>query len=101
MADLLFRDITPDDYELLLQLDEEVARRTVSKNDVDSLPQVCVEEALGETCTVCLDNFHLRDTVSLLPSCGHRFHRDCIAKWLLERHRVCPLCNVEVFPTQD
>lgn len=100
MADLLFREITPDDYELLLQLDDKVARPTVSKNEVESLPQVCVEEVLGETCMVCLDNFRSMDDVSLLPSCGHCFHRLCVAKWLLERHRVCPLCNVEVFPTK-
>jgi len=101
MADLLFREITPNDYELLLQLDEEVARPTVSKNDVDSLPQVRVEQSVGERCMVCLDNFRFGENVSLLPSCRHHFHRDCIAKWLLERHRVCPLCSVEVFPTQQ
>jgi hypothetical protein len=27
------------------------------------------------------------------------FHKDCVSKWLLERHRVCPLCSIEVFPS--
>jgi len=97
-SDILFRDITPDDYELLLRLDETVERPTSSKEKVDGLPRARAEDAIGEVCTVCLDPFHLNDTISLLPRCKHLFHKDCVSKWLLERHRVCPLCSVEVFP---
>merc|ERR1719359_373024 len=97
-SDILFRDITPDDYELLLRLDETVERPTSSKENVDGLPRARAEDAIGEVCTVCLDPFHLNDTISLLPRCKHLFHKDCVSKWLLERHRVCPLCSVEVFP---
>jgi len=97
-SDLLFREITPEDYELLLRLDESVARPTASKESVDGLPIARWEQAEGQVCTVCLDPFRLNDTISLLPRCKHLFHKDCVSKWLLERHRKCPLCSVEVFP---
>jgi hypothetical protein len=96
-SDLLFRDITPEDYELLLRLDDTLERPTASKQNVDSLPRVRAEDAVGQVCTVCLDPFRLNDTISMLPACEHIFHKDCVSKWLLERHRTCPLCNAEVF----
>lgn len=96
-SDLLFREITPEDYELLLRLDESVARPTASKEKVDSLPRARSEDAIGQVCTVCLDPFKASDNVLMLPACKHLFHKECVSKWLLERHRVCPLCNVEVF----
>jgi len=100
-SDLLFRDITPEDYELLLQLDESNERPTASKSSVDSLPHAQAKEVVGQVCTVCLEPFCLNDTVSKLPRCEHLFHKDCVAKWLLERHRSCPLCSTEVFPAKS
>jgi len=96
-SELLFRDITPEDYELLVRLDETVKRRTASQENVNSLPRAQSEEALGQVCSVCLDPFCQTDTISILPRCKHLFHKDCVSKWLTERHRLCPLCNVDVF----
>lgn len=98
LSQLLFRDITPDDYEMLLQLDESIPRPTASKDLVDSLPCASSEDCLGETCSVCLTAFELGDSITFIPSCKHKFHRDCISKWLLERNKVCPLCGNEVSP---
>lgn len=94
---LLYRDITPNDYELLVRLDEAVARPTASKSRVESLPTVPAEEALGKTCLVCLEQFDVSDKVSLLPECQHLFHTECVSKWLLERDRSCPVCSVAAF----
>jgi len=99
VSELLFRDITPDDYELLLRLDETVERPTASKDKVDTLPRARAEDAEGQVCTVCLEAFNLKDSILSLPRCGHLFHKDCVSKWLLERHKTCPLCSVEVFPS--
>lgn len=96
VSDLLFRDITPDDYEMLLQLDENVPRPTASQALVDSLPHASFEDCLGETCAVCLTAFESCDSITYIPSCKHKFHRGCISKWLLERNKVCPLCGNEV-----
>ncbi|CAK0846635.1 unnamed protein product [Prorocentrum cordatum] len=38
VSELLDRDITPDDYEMLLQMDESLAKPTASAADVGSLP---------------------------------------------------------------
>ena len=101
VADLLFREITPEDYDLLLLLDEGVQRPTAGQSCVDALPLVCPREASGR-CAVCFDALgeeadeitEDRD-VRRLP-CSHLFHHGCIARWLGERSRSCPVCTREV-----
>mmetsp|Transcript_114085 Transcript_114085/g.317593 ORF Transcript_114085/g.317593 Transcript_114085/m.317593 type:complete len:430 (+) Transcript_114085:1-1290(+) len=97
VSDLLFREITPEDYDLLLQLDENVVRPTASRASVDNLPAASQGDLMGKSCPVCLAHFDCYDAVVKLP-CQHLFHRSCIAKWLVERKSVCPLCCAEVFP---
>jgi len=98
--DLLHRDITPEDYDMLLRLDEKVERRTVSASSVESLPTMQGKDALGEDCSVCLAAFEPEDVLAVLP-CQHRFHRDCIAKWLSECRSKCPLCGEDHLEAQD
>jgi hypothetical protein len=93
--DLLFREITPDDYETLLRLDDTVARPTASTASIDKLPVLKGEDALGEDCAVCLTSFDASDVLIMLPKCKHRFHRGCITKWLSECRNKCPLCGDE------
>ena len=38
LEDILYRDLTPEDYELLLKLDENVPKKTVEINIIDSFP---------------------------------------------------------------
>jgi hypothetical protein len=42
-------------------------------------------------CAVCMDEM---DTKSLyiIPSCGHKFHKDCIDEWK-KRKSECPTCR--------
>lgn len=97
VSDILFRELTPEDYDLLLHLDESIERRAASRFSVDSLPRAWASDFLGESCTVCLGAFEEGDSVAALP-CKHFFHRSCIERWLTERRPVCPLCSSEVFP---
>eukprot|EP00434_Breviolum_minutum_P009409 symbB.v1.2.008287.t1/scaffold519.1/size192877/15 len=93
VSELLDRDITPDDYEMLLQLDDALSRPTADKQSLEkSLQSVRAKEVLDQMCSVCLHPFERNDAVSALP-CSHIFHKDCISRWLLERCTACPLCN--------
>jgi hypothetical protein len=95
--DLLNREITPNDYELLLQLDEANVRPTASKASVEGLALAPVSHFMGEKCSVCLLAFEQRDKVTILD-CKHLFHQECISTWLLTRRRSCPLCGDEALP---
>lgn len=46
------------------------------------------------TCTVCLDQYELGDTVLILP-CKHKLHADCGLRWL-EKKNLCPVCKYDV-----
>lgn len=97
VSELLDRDITPDDYEMLLQLDESLARPTADRAAVEGLATLESEDFLGKSCAVCLLAFEPKDSVAVLQ-CKHPFHAHCISKWLLERNRWCPLCGGEAAP---
>lgn len=63
------------------------------------------EEGLGTDsdlceCSICLDDFAPGQRVRQLP-CGHIFHSTCIARWLVERNAVCPLCKLDVFEEEE
>ncbi|KAF3640454.1 NEP1-interacting protein 1 [Capsicum annuum] len=65
---------------------EKIAKVVISNdNNVDDT---------GErvSCSVCLQDFQLEETVRCLPQCHHMFHLLCIDTWLL-RHGSCPLCR--------
>lgn len=92
---LLSRDITPEDYDLLLRLDEMVAKPTVSADSVRDLPQADFQEFQGHDCGVCLSALEAKDCVVGLP-CRHYFHQECVSKWLSQCRKTCPLCCAEV-----
>ncbi|XP_073155102.1 NEP1-interacting protein-like 1 [Henckelia pumila] len=46
----------------------------------------------GVSCSVCLQDFQVGETVRSLPHCHHLFHLPCIDTWLV-RHGSCPMCR--------
>jgi hypothetical protein len=94
---LLTRDITPEDYEMLSRLDEGVPKTTpnVDAEHVDNFPVVACDEFMGKDCPVCLTPFDEDDAVVALP-CSHNFHRACISTWLTGYRPSCPLCCSQV-----
>ncbi|EPS71532.1 hypothetical protein M569_03226 [Genlisea aurea] len=64
--------------------------------DADRLPIELFHRNPSESCEteccICLGNFEDDDKVRVLPSCRHRFHSDCLGRWLAA-HSSCPLCR--------
>ncbi|VFQ74307.1 unnamed protein product [Cuscuta campestris] len=68
-------------------------------DSVERIPKIVINcdiniDASGErvSCSVCLQDFQLGETIRSLPQCHHMFHLPCIDTWLL-RHGSCPLCR--------
>jgi hypothetical protein len=100
LIQLQHRDITPEDYEYLTRLDEQIAKKTLSENLLNSLETQQVDASLlaainDEVCGICLDNYALGQLVKCLP-CKHRFHAECIDNWLRNQSCNCPLDNLPI-----
>ncbi|GMI78446.1 Arabidopsis Toxicos en Levadura 11 [Hibiscus trionum] len=48
-------------------------------------------------CAVCLNEFEDDETLRMIPTCSHVFHRDCIDAWL-SSHSTCPVCRANLVP---
>lgn len=54
------------------------------------------------TCAICCEDFASGELLRKLPACGHRFHLECVDKWLYastdysQRKPCCPMCKAEI-----
>ncbi|KAL5706390.1 NEP1-interacting protein 2 [Ranunculus cassubicifolius] len=71
----------------------------ISRDLVERIPIIRIShrnriDGSGEkiSCSVCLQDFQLGETVRNLPYCHHMFHLPCIDKWLMKQGS-CPLCR--------
>ncbi|CAF3986317.1 unnamed protein product [Rotaria sordida] len=88
------RDLSPEDYEMLLRLDERVQRKTVNINILDTLSTIDVNDKhLDDQCTICMEKYQHGQQLKLLP-CTHIFHLNCIETYLKEFSIQCPLDNL-------
>jgi len=97
LADLMSRDLTPEDYELLLLLDETVAKKTIETTKIIQLQKIhySSSESLQSTCAICMVNYDPEEEITQLP-CKHTYHSPCIEKWLSSANVTCPLDNIPV-----
>ena len=66
-----------------------------SKESIEAMPSVEVKEGEeGGECVVCLEEYGVGAVVKEMP-CRHRFHPNCIEKWL-GIHGSCPVCRYEM-----
>lgn len=49
-------------------------------------------------CAVCLNLFEKDDEIRELCNCCHVFHRNCLDRWIDQRHDTCPLCRCPLLP---
>ena len=93
------RDFSPNDYDLLQQLDVDTNQhRGASEADIFRLPvhKVASKDKLrmnpeNRGCSICLEQFNSGDVVRTLP-CLHFFHTQCIDTWLRSQ-ATCPVCK--------
>ena len=98
LINLQHRELTPEDYDLLLRLDESVAPKTISKDVLSSLKTDTVtSESVGELCAVCMDPYEIGQNRKYLP-CNHVFHTKCIDMWLENSSQNCPIDNLPIDP---
>eukprot|EP00403_Amphidinium_massartii_P010924 CAMPEP_0178414318 /NCGR_PEP_ID=MMETSP0689_2-20121128/22975_1 /TAXON_ID=160604 /ORGANISM="Amphidinium massartii, Strain CS-259" /LENGTH=337 /DNA_ID=CAMNT_0020035605 /DNA_START=96 /DNA_END=1109 /DNA_ORIENTATION=- len=94
------RALTPEDYELLLRLDESITKPTLKLTDCDQFLAEAAADGdwIGETCSICLVEMTGEGSqdVSALKVCGHTFHASCVRSWLSESKASCPLCQQAV-----
>ncbi|CAL1533867.1 unnamed protein product [Lymnaea stagnalis] len=103
--DLMNREISENDYDILLQLERNSEDREMSNLTEESLQTIPIERvrdggpllAPGSQCRVCLRGFTVGQFVRKLP-CKHKFHKDCIDSWLLHSHPSCPIDGLLALP---
>lgn len=94
---LMNRDITETDYDMLLQLDNQsnqelsdLTEETVRSFPIERVRPSSTLLAPGQQCRVCLRAYQQGQQVRRLP-CRHKFHVECIDNWLLHQHPTCPV----------
>jgi len=93
---LQYRDLRPEDFELLCELDEGIPRKgTLPAGVVAQLPHSKGMDHNTAECRVCLASFSADAVVVQLP-CRHIFHADCASRWLDECKGTCPICGLRL-----
>ena len=73
-------------------IDEELS--SITDENLDNNDNISHDHISHDTCSICLTD--LSDNVGKL-SCGHKFHKICIYKWLInENKNTCPICRLDV-----
>ena len=73
--------------------DQELVRNNTITLNVSK--QQCSEGDLDIFCGICKEKFKLLDSKSVLESCNHVFHYDCIIEWGKYKQE-CPLCRSNI-----
>ncbi|XP_074562515.1 E3 ubiquitin ligase BIG BROTHER-related-like [Curcuma longa] len=98
-----WQELDPDEYsyEELVALGEVVGTesRGLSSDTIAALPSRSykaenMQDDNAEQCAICRLEYEDGDSLVVL-SCKHKYHPECINKWL-QLNKVCPVCNAEV-----
>lgn len=99
---LLTRDLSPEDYDLLLKLDEALAPRDAVAPEIarkalnhETTTVSGSSESPDGGCRICLeDAFEIGAEISR-TKCEHFFHTNCLVTWC-STHNRCPLCSAPI-----
>ncbi|KAL2559257.1 RING/U-box superfamily protein [Forsythia ovata] len=71
-----------------------------SKASIEAMPSVEITgNENNEECVICLEEWKAGQMATEMP-CKHRFHGNCIKKWL-ETHGSCPVCRYKMPVDED
>ena len=102
ILDMMTREITPEDFEMLLLLDEtnDKKYKTVQKDVFERFDRVPAPKDKNYECRVCLepvcDSLEGEQMCTRVPCCQRVFHQGCIKKWLTEYSKTCPSCRASL-----
>jgi hypothetical protein len=95
IRELQTRDITPEDYELLMSLEESVKKKTTDQKKLEKLETMVVTSGMEGQCAICMGEYQIDEVLRKLP-CNHAYHKECIDHWLQNNSTKCPLDGIEV-----
>ncbi|CAE8734584.1 unnamed protein product [Polarella glacialis] len=99
VLNLLYRELTPEDYETLCRLDELLPKKTADEEALKGLKPVSPGSWQHDCCGVCLMPFQDGESEIVAVPCpaSHEFHRECVSKWLLQCKNSCPVDHAELW----
>ena len=88
------RDLEQGLLESFEDFEEKVGKTIVTSNEFANIPRYFTSERVlvNELC-FCLKPFVKKNIHTCLPHCKHRYHVECIYKWLTTHSRYCPICR--------
>ncbi|ETP54022.1 hypothetical protein F442_01137 [Phytophthora nicotianae P10297] len=105
IRDLESRELSTNDYDVLLQLDHGDKRpiqdylvKVISGSKVSADSAKTFGEP-GATCSLCAQNLRIKAALHS-TLCGHVFHESCLARSMLSQVYVCPFpgCDYALLP---
>lgn len=75
-------------------MEAEQPQPPLEKSELIGAVQIARGGEAARACAICTEDFSSGDTMRVLQ-CGHRFHVECVDRWLLgdSRPRPCPTCR--------
>lgn len=96
VSSLQYREITPEDYQTLLLLDEGEKNFPLKLNQFQNLEKrLCNSLEAESSCPICLERFSKATKCVVLP-CGHVLHLKCGQNWLTTYKNECPVDHTKV-----
>ena len=93
-ADALFEPLNQNG-----DLDESF--NPLSTREISVLSQEkATKDLADEVCSICCENFEEKQKIRNMPICEHKYHKQCIDKWLAKKP-TCPNCNRNVRQTAN
>ncbi|KAI4973783.1 hypothetical protein ZWY2020_041564 [Hordeum vulgare] len=108
--DAMFRDLVRLGYIIQANTDNVIPHVGVARAPDDPACALVVDEALktvhapsdGHDCPICMEDDDVDDDAATASPrawretpCGHRFHKQCVERWLRVKGS-CPMCRRQV-----